>query len=193
TEILVYVVSCSGALGKSVTGLCSPIKPPLCKAPHFTLLSDQTKSLSVGAVALENSTPTPTIFVGTGAPDNSANVAGFTGTGILISRDGGNSWTLVESADSGKRPFAGLGFSNFLVDPHNPSIVVASTGFPVDGNFPYTSLPQGNQGIKHLGIYRSQDSGRSWTQVMSVQDPQPLLPPGGFFHIDLLYEPTTGS
>src|SRR5215813_945293 len=70
----VYVGSSSGGLWKSTNGLSS--------SPHFVLLSDQTKSLSVGAVALDTTKHPPTIFVGTGAPDNSANVASFTGTGI---------------------------------------------------------------------------------------------------------------
>jgi photosystem II stability/assembly factor-like uncharacterized protein len=120
-------------------------------------------------------------------------VASFTGTGILISKDAGRSWKLVDSADTGAHPFAGQGFSSILIDPNSPNILLASTGFGTDPNFPYASLPQGNPGFQHLGIYRSTDAGDSWTQAMSASYGRPILPPGGFFHTDLLYEPMQGS
>src|SRR5262249_25535363 len=152
----VYVGSSSGGLWKSINGLRGT------PAPNFQLLSDQTRTLSVGAVAVDNSTNPPTIFVGTGAPDNSANLASYNGAGIFFTRNNGGQWTIVDSADGGKHPFAGLGFSSIVVDPTDSQILLASTGIGVDPNFPYASLPQGDGAYQHLGIYRSTNAGRSW-------------------------------
>jgi photosystem II stability/assembly factor-like uncharacterized protein len=182
---LVYVGSSSGGVWKSTDGL-SP-------RPQFVPISEQAQSLSVGALALDSRTNPPTIYVGTGAPDNSANISSYTGTGILISRDGGRRWTLIEGADGGTHPFAGMGFSRILVDPTQPNILLASTGIGSDPNHPATSVPQGNPAFDHLGIYRSTDAGQTWKQVRSASfdadSTASRLAPDGYFHIELLYDP----
>ncbi len=135
-----------------------------------------------------------TIYVGTGAPDNSANISSY-GGGILISRDGGATWTAVENADNGAHTFVGLGFSSILVDPVQPNVLLAATGFGTDSNCPHSSVPQGDDfAFGSLGVYRSEDFGNTWTRVLSADYSDPdfatgLLRPGGFFHIDLLYDP----
>jgi hypothetical protein len=129
---LIYVGSSSGGLWKSTNGLDA--------VPRFELLSDQTRSLSVGSIALAPTVP-PTIYVGTGAPDNSGNISSYTGVGILIARDGGRTWTTVEGADGGAHSFVGLGFSSILVDPVEPNVLLASTGFGTDPNHPHSSVP----------------------------------------------------
>jgi photosystem II stability/assembly factor-like uncharacterized protein len=182
----VYVGSSSGGLWKSTNGLSA--------VPRFELLSDQNRSLSVGSVALDMRTNPPSIYVGTGAPDNSSNVSSFTGIGILISRDGGRTWKQVDSADNGAHTFVGQGFSSILVDPVQPNILLAATGLGTDTNHPHSSIPQGDPAFDHVGIYRSMDLGETWTQVMATgnggEDP---LSPAGFFHIDLLYERVAGN
>jgi hypothetical protein len=109
-----------------------------------------------------------TIYVGSGAPDNSSNISSYTGEGILISRDAGRSWTIVGSADNGAHRFEGLGFSSILVDPQNAGILLAATGIGADPNHPFYSVPQGDSGFQNLGIYRSIDSGRTWSRVMAA-------------------------
>ena len=182
---LVYVGSSSGGVWKSTDGLSA--------RPHFVPISDPAQSLSVGALALDSRTDPPTIYVGTGAPDNSANISSYTGTGILISRRGGRQWTLVESADGGAHPFAGMGFSRILIDPVQPNVLLASTGIGSDPNHPATSVPQGNPAFDHLGIYRSTDAGQTWKQVKSADydadSSASRLWPDGYFHIELLYDP----
>jgi photosystem II stability/assembly factor-like uncharacterized protein len=180
---LVYVGSSSGGLWKSTNGLGAN--------PSFVPLSDQTESLSVGAIALDTRTNPPTIYVGTGAPDNSANISSYTGVGILISADGGQTWRRVASADNGAHPFVGQGFSSVLIDPVNPNILMASTGLGIDYNFPHCSIPQGDGAFQHLGIYRSADAGNTWTRAMSTN--YGPTPPSSFYHTDLLYEPTQGT
>jgi hypothetical protein len=200
----VYVGSSSGGLWKSTNGLCANLPNPSkrCTRPTFVLLSDQSQSLSVGAIALDPRSNPVTIYVGSGAPDNSSNISSYTGEGILISRDGGKSWASVGSADNGAHPFAGLGFSSILVDPQNTDILLAATGIGTDPNHPVYSVPQGDPGFQNLGIYRSIDAGKSWHRVMAANygtQPSNCYPtpistsPEGFFHIDLVYEPTEGT
>jgi photosystem II stability/assembly factor-like uncharacterized protein len=180
---LVYVGSSSGGLWKSTNGLSA--------TPRFVPLSDQSQSLSVGAVALNTRSNPPTIYVGTGAPDNSANISSYTGVGILISTDGGGTWRGVDNADNGAHTFVGQGFSSILIDPVDTNTLLASTGLGIDYNFPHVSIPQGDAAFKDLGIYRSSDAGNTWTQVISADYGPP--PPQGFYHTDLLYEPTQGT
>ncbi len=190
TGNLVYVGSSSGGVWKSTNGLSA--------SPSFVPLSDQSQSLSVGAIALDTRTNPPTIYVGTGAPDNSSNISSYTGVGILSTKNNGATWTKVDSADGGAHSFVGLGFSSILVDPVNPDILVAATGMATDPNHPPVSVPQGNPGFKNLGLYRSADAGKTWTQVMSADysthgvlacGAPDELHPSGFFHIDLIFEP----
>jgi photosystem II stability/assembly factor-like uncharacterized protein len=178
----VYIGSSSGGLWRSRNGLGV--------VPRCELLSEQNRSLSVGSVALDSRTNPPIIYVGTGAPDNSANVSSYTGIGILMSRDGGRTWKQVDSADNGAHAFVGQGFSSILVDPVEPNILLAATGLGMDSNYPHSSIPQNDPAFRDVGIYKSYDSGQSWAQVMNTGNggANPLSP-GGFFHIDLLYEP----
>lgn len=193
----VYVGSSSGGVWKSTNGLSAN--------PKLVPLSDQSQSLSVGALALDTRTNPPTIYVGTGAPDNSSNIAGYTGVGILSTKDNGATWTKVDTADGGSHSFVGLGFSSIIVDPVNPDILLAATGMANDPNHPHNSLPIGDPGFNNLGIYRSTDAGKTWTQLKSAAystqpsgscfDPGPpdIPVPKGFFHIELIYEPTRAT
>ena len=189
---LVYVGSSSGGVWKSTNGLSAN--------PKFVPLSDQSQSLSVGALALDTRTDPPTLYVGTGAPDNSSNISGYTGVGILSTKNNGATWTKVDSADGGAHSFVGLGFSSIIVDPVNPDTLLAATGMANDPNHSHASIPQSDPGFNNLGIYRSTDAGQTWSQMMSaayttqpsgscLDEPAPLTP-NGFFHIDLMYEPT---
>jgi photosystem II stability/assembly factor-like uncharacterized protein len=178
----VYLGSSSGGVWKSTNGLSA--------YPSFNPITDPSKSLSVGAIALDSRRNPPVIFVGTGAPDNSANISAYTGVGILASADGGRTWRRISSADRGKHPFSGMGFSSILIDPQNPRIMLASTGIGVDPNFPQYSVPQGSTAPEHFGIYRSTNAGEVWTRVMPVTDTDGIVPAHGDFHIELLFEPT---
>ena len=178
----VYVGSSSGGVWKSTNGLSAH--------PSFNPISDPSQSLSVGAIALDSRRNPPVIFVGTGAPDNSANISAYTGVGILISSDDGRTWRRISSADLGAHRFAGLGFSSILIDHRNPRIMLASTGIGVDPNFPPYSTPQGSTASRHFGIYRSTNGGMTWSRVMAVTDTDGIVPAHGDFHIELLFDST---
>jgi photosystem II stability/assembly factor-like uncharacterized protein len=175
----VYVCSAGGGLWKSTNGLGL--------FPVFHSISDPELPSSCGAVALDTSTTPTTIYVGTGDPDNPSNVAAYAGDGILISRDDGQTWSQVTSAENGARPFKGLGFSKIIVAPDNPAVLLAATGVGLDFNYAHSAYPQGNGAFNHLGIYRSADAGNTWSRVKTA--PAQGFNPGGLFHIDLIHEP----
>ncbi len=175
----VYVCSASGGVWKSMNALGT--------LPIFQNISDPRFPASCGAIALDTHTNPPSIYVGTGDPDNPSNIASYAGNGILISRDGGDTWTEVQSADEGGHPFKGMGFSRIIVDPGNPNVLLAATGVGSDGNYAHSAFPQENDAFDHLGIYRSTDAGNTWNRVRNAAIPDKNL--GKFFHIDLIHEP----
>ena len=144
-----YVGTAYGGVWKTTNGLAA--------VPTFVPISDQTQSLAMGSIALDTSVNPPAIYVGTGELNMSGD--SYYGVGILRSLDGGGTWNLVSTANSGAISFLGLAFSKILVDPSSPSTVLAAAGFACchDG---VTNLNQ--------GLYRSTDQGASWTQVAAV-------------------------
>lgn len=160
----VYVGAAYGGVWKSTNAL-GP-------APTFAPLTDSAVTLSVGAIAVDASTSPPTIFVGTGEPNNTADT--YYGEGILESADGGTTWTQVSSADAGATSFIGAGFSRILFDAVNPKIVLAAV----------SDLTAGDpQAYAVGGIYRSTDHGATWSSVLSAGTDSSAT--------DLTYDPAT--
>src|SRR5271157_6450629 len=85
-RLTIYVGSASGGVWKSVDG-----------GTTFKPIFDKQPSLSIGAVAIDPSSP-QTVWVGTGESwvRNSVSV----GTGIYRTRDGGEHWEAVGLPDS---------------------------------------------------------------------------------------------
>ncbi|HYX69602.1 MAG TPA: sialidase family protein, partial [Terriglobales bacterium] len=117
-------------------------------------------TLSVGAVTVLPGAG-PIVLVGTGEPDNA--IDSYYGQGILRSTNGGSTWSLISSANSGANTFKGMGFSKFA---SNGSVVVAATAA--------TSVPSGSNGNGLTGftkgLYFSNDSGATWS-LASIFDP----------------------
>jgi photosystem II stability/assembly factor-like uncharacterized protein len=67
--------------------------------------------------------------------------------GIMRSTDGGQTWQQL-----GASVFANRCVSDILIDPENPNIITACTGWG-----PYQGVPG--------DIWRSTDGGETWTQV----------------------------
>ena len=162
-----YLGAAYGGVWKSTNALAA--------SPTFLPISDQTQSLAMGSLALDTSVNPPIIYEGTGE----LNMAGdsYYGAGILNSTNGGANWTLVSTANGGTIPFLGLACSKILVDPSSPATVLAAMGFACchDG---VTNLNQ--------GIYRSTDSGASWTQISTVNGGGQAI--AGHSFTDVIYD-----
>jgi photosystem II stability/assembly factor-like uncharacterized protein len=103
---------------------------------------------SIGAVALDPSDPS-TVYVGTG--EANAAVDNYDGAGLFRSRDGGVGWEYLGLEETRR-------IARVAVDPTNSDrIFVAAMGSQ------YSTGP-------HRGLYRSENGGQSWTEVLFVND-----------------------
>src|SRR5438270_880431 len=84
-------------------------------------LTDNQPTLAIGAIAIKPDNK-QVVLAGTG--EGNATADSYYGLGILRSSNGGSSWSLVTSADSGAHPLEGLGFSRIVFNPDNPAFVV---------------------------------------------------------------------
>lgn len=103
---------------------------------------------SIGSITVADSDP-QIVCAGTGEPHIRSNVS--VGDGVWKSMDGGTSWQHMGLDHSGR-------ISRMIVNPTNPDIVFAA----VQG---HSYAPQ-----KEKGIFRTLDGGKTWTQVLFVND-----------------------
>jgi photosystem II stability/assembly factor-like uncharacterized protein len=103
---------------------------------------------SIGAVEVSQSDPN-VIYVGTGSGGIRSNVS--IGHGVYKSTDAGKTWQFIGLPDVGQIP-------TIRVDPKNPNrVYVAAIGNPFKNN-------------KERGVYRSDDGGKTWKQVLFLTD-----------------------
>ena len=101
----VYIGGAQGGVWKSTNAAASP-----ASNVTWTPVTDDQATLSIGSITIQpgNSDPAQSVvLVGTGEADNSGD--SYFGLGILRSADGGSTWTLSASANSGTYSFSGLG------------------------------------------------------------------------------------
>ena len=158
-----YLAAAFGGVWKTTNGLSS--------SPTFTPISDIHQSLAMGAIGVDPSVSPPILYVGTGEINEAGD--SYYGTGIMKSVDGGNTWTLTTTANSGAISLLGLGFSKILVDPANPATVLAGAAFSICCD------PGINQ--TNMGLYVSTDAGNSWTHQATI---------GSHSCTDLVYDPS---
>ncbi len=130
---------------------------------NWTPIFDDLAVFSIGALALHPNNPN-TLYVGTGEA-NSA-VDNYDGAGLFRTTDGGTNWQLL-GLESTRR------IARVAVDPNAPNrIFVAAMGaqFSTDNE---------------RGLYRSTDSGASWTKVLFVNDSTGVC--------DVIVHPTFGD
>jgi hypothetical protein len=125
----------------------------------WTAITDDQATLSTGSIAIQpgNSVPgNSVVLVGTGEADKSAD--SYFGLGILRSTDGGNSWALMPTANSGALSFSGLGATRMAFSTASINTVVAA-------------MATASEGVKvgaltsntFRGLYTSTDAGQTWT------------------------------
>jgi photosystem II stability/assembly factor-like uncharacterized protein len=103
---------------------------------------------SIGALALDP-TDSNVVYAGTGEANNS--VDSYDGNGLLRSADGGQTWQSLGLQATAR-------IARVAVDPSNPDrIFVAAMG---------TQFSTGPE----RGLYRSEDGGQSWSNVLFVSD-----------------------
>ena len=148
----VYVAGASGGVWKTTNFLTTN-----AAGPTYIPLTDfgPTFGINIGGIAVfgRNNDPNQSIvFVATGDGDTGAG-----GVGFLLSKDGGATWSLLDSTDNtlplAQRDHVFVGSTAFkvLVDP-NPT---------PDGNVIVYAALSGTNG----GIWRSTDSGLHWGVV----------------------------
>ena len=116
---------------------------------NWEVLSDKDFTRgSIGAIAVSESDPN-VIYVGTGEEPIRGNVSA--GDGVYKSTDGGQTWKNLGLRSAGQ-------ISRIRVHPGNPDLV-------------YVAVQGHVWGPSHeRGIFRSEDGGRTWKNVLSVND-----------------------
>lgn len=133
-------------------------------------VTDDQASLSIGAIGIQpgNGDPAQTVVLAaTGEANNSGD--SYFGLGILRSADGGNSWTLIPTANSGALSFSGLGGTRMAFNTANgqTNTVVAAMATSSEGMID-GAVTVGTT----RGLYTSLDAGQTWNY-------NALVDPGG--------------
>ncbi len=141
---------------------------------HWHAVFDDQPVSSIGALAVAPSDPN-VVWAGTGEPHLRSHIS--VGWGVYQSSDAGKTWALMGLELTGR-------VSRIVIHPTNPEIVyVAALG--------HAYGPQ-----KERGIYRTTDGGKTWEQVLFVDentgaselimDPNnPRILFAGFWQVDL--------
>ena len=133
---ILYVAPAGGGVWKTTDG-----------GATWNPLTDTQSTLSMGAIAVAPSSP-QVIYAGTGEANNSGD-SNF-GRGVLVSTNGGSSWTLRNAGGA----FDRKAISEIAVDPSDANTVyIAISGGGVNG-------VGGNN-----GVWKSTNGGATWTNT----------------------------
>ena len=151
----VYIGGAQGGVWKSTNAAASP-----AGNVTWTAVTDDQATLSIGSITIQpgNSDPAQSVvLVGTGEADNSAD--SYFGLGILRSADGGNSWALISTANSGTYSFSGLGATRmaFSTASGQTRTVVAAMAATSEGVTAGALTAN-----TYRGLYTSTDAGQTW-------------------------------
>lgn len=165
--LIIYVATAGGGVWKTSDG-----------GNTWTPLTDMQQTLSMGAISVAPSKPS-VVYAGTGEANNALD--SHYGLGILVSSDGGMTWTL-SMGDKNNPAFYNdrLTTSQIAVDPNDPTVAYAAMAD--DGvNSPcwekvFTGLPPHFNSLypdcRDTGIWRTNDSGITWQNTTLAIDSQ---------------------
>ncbi len=129
----------------------------------WTPLTDDAATLATGSIAIQpgnNDLAKSVILAGTGEANNSGD--SYFGLGILRSADGGNTWSLIGTADNGGSAvsFSGLGGARmaFSTASGQTNTVVAAMAATAEG-----IIDGALSNAAFRGLYTSTDTGQTWT------------------------------
>jgi len=135
----IYAAFGSGNLWKTVNGGLS-----------WRCVFEQQSAIGIGDIALAPSDP-QVLWLGSGESLKKPRNFTMPGTGVFLSRDGGESWRNVGLRDSWH-------IGEIAVHPTDPdTAVVAVLGHLWSKN-------------EHRGVYRTTDAGQTWTRSLFVDD-----------------------
>src|SRR5215831_9303331 len=160
----IYVAPAGGGVWKTTNG-----------GTNWTALTDMQSTLSMGAVAIARSN-SMMIYAGTGEANNGQD-CNF-GRGILVSTNGGTSFTL-NAGPLGVFNTNRMTCSRIAVDPTNANIAYAAMA---------------NAGVNSVfrngitGVYKTTDGGSNWTNVTMANGKDSILP-----WSDVVVDPNTPS
>ena len=140
TSNTIYVTAAGGGVWKTTDG-----------GTTWASLTDSQSTLAMGSIAIA---PTDhlKIYAGTGEANNSLD--SNHGNGILVSSDGGSTWTLETAGGA----FAGVTIGQIAVDPTNENTAYAAVGgYGENGN-----------AFANTGIWKTTNGGTSWTNVTAA-------------------------
>jgi photosystem II stability/assembly factor-like uncharacterized protein len=157
----IYLAAAGGGVWKSFNAGAS-----------WNALTDNQPTLSMGAIAVAPSNGRR-IYAGTGEANNSPD-SNF-GVGILISTDGGATWTLSTGPNG---VFNRLAISKISVHPANELIAYAAVN-----DYAANGLCCAN-----TGIYKTIDGGTTWINVTALNGKDSLYP-----WSDVVVDPNTPS
>ncbi len=152
----IYIGGAQGGVWKSTNAASS-----IANNVTWSAVTDNQATLSIGSIAIQpgNSNPANSvILVDTGEADNSAD--SYFGLGILRSANGGSTWTLISTANSGALSFSGLGGTRmaFSTASGQTSTVVAAMAASSEGEVSGALTSN-----TYRGLYTSTDAGQTWT------------------------------